>query len=151
MKNQPTYDDANLVLRLYELRREETMRKARDWMIRFNPDSMQDILDAVMGEHSAYFRQVTSYWEMAAALVNHGGIDEEMFNDANGEHLVVFAKLQPFLADMRAHFSPHSFQHLERLVMRTPDVDKRLADIRERSRRFAAMRAEREQAKEATA
>ena len=61
--------DADLILKLYDLRREETMRKARDWMIRFNPESMQDILDAVMGEHSAYFRMVTSYWEMAAALV----------------------------------------------------------------------------------
>jgi uncharacterized small protein (DUF1192 family) len=140
-----------LILKLYDLRREETMRKARDWMIRFNPDSMQDILDAVMSENSAYFRMVTSYWEMAAALVNHGGIDEEMFNDANGEHLVVFAKLQPYLADMRAQFSPNSFQHLEKLVMSVPNVEERLAAIRERFRRFAAMRAEQDKAKEATA
>ncbi len=145
------HHDADLILKLYDLRREETMRKARDWMISFNPNNMQDILDVVMGEQSAYFRMATSYWEMAASLVNHGGIDEEMFNDANGEHLVVFAKLQPFLADMRAQFSPHSFQHLEKLVMRVPNADQRLAEIRERFRRFAAMRAEREQAKEATA
>jgi hypothetical protein len=145
------HKDADLILKLYDLRREETMRKARDWMIRFNPDSMQDILDAVMGENSAYFRMVTSYWEMAAALVNHGGIDEEMFNDANGEHLVVFAKLQPYLADMRAQFSPHSFQHLEKLVMGVPNVEERLATIRERFRRFAAMRAEQDKAQEATA
>ena len=143
--------DADLILKLYDLRREETMRKARDWIIRFNPESMQEILDAVMGEHSAYFRMVTSYWEMAAALVNHGAIDEAMFNDTNGEHLVVFAKLQPFLADMRAQFSPQAFQNLEKLAMRTPDAEQRLASIRERFRRFAAMRAEREQAKEATA
>jgi hypothetical protein len=145
------HKDAELILKLYDLRREETMRKARDWMIRFNPDSMQDILDAVMSENSAYFRMVTSYWEMAAALVNHGGIDEEMFHDANGEHLVVFAKLQPYLADMRAQFSPNSFQHLEKLVMSLPNVDERLAQIRERFRRFAAMRAEQDKAKEATA
>ncbi len=145
------HHDADLILKLYDLRREETMRKARDWMISFNPNSMQDILDVVMSEQSAYFRMATSYWEMAASLVNHGGIDEDMFNDANGEHLVVFAKLQPFLADMRAQFSPHSFQHLEKLVMRLPNVDQRLAEIRERFRRFAAMRAERAQAKEAAA
>jgi hypothetical protein len=143
---------ADLILKLYDLRREETMRKARDWMIRFNPDSMQDIIDAMLNpEHSAYFRMVTSYWEMAAALVNHGAIAEEMFNDANGEHLVVFAKLQPFLADMRVQFSPNSFQHLEKLVMRMPNVDERLANIRERFRRFAAMRAEQQKAQEATA
>lgn len=146
------HHDADLILKLYDLRREETMRKARDWMIRFNPNSMQDILDAVMSEeHSAYFRMATSYWEMAASLVNHGGIDEEMFNDANGEHLVVYAKLQPFLADMRVQFGPRSFQQLEKLVMRLPNADQRLAEIRDRFRRMAAMRAEREQAKEATA
>src|SRR5947209_2385656 len=132
--------EADLILKLYDLRREETMRKARDWMIRFNPESMQEILDAIMNEqHSAYFRMVTSYWEMAAALVNHGAIDEAMFNDTNGEHLAVFAKLQPFLADMRAQFSPQAFQHLEKLAMRTPDVEQRLVGIREHLRRFAAM------------
>ena len=144
------HKDADLILKLYDLRREETMRKARDWMIRFNPESMQDIVDELLGENNAYFRQVTSYWEMVAAIVNHGGIDEEMFNDTHGEHLVVFAKLQPFLADMRAQFGPNSFQQLEKLVMRTPNIDERLANIRERFRRFAAIRAEREQAKKAT-
>src|ERR1041384_8398644 len=104
--------DAELILKLYDLRREETMRKARDWMIRFNPESMHDILDTLMGENNAYFRQVTSYWEMAAALVNRGAIDAEMFNDTNGEHLIVFAKLQPFLADMRAQFSPQTLKNL---------------------------------------
>src|SRR5207237_9353555 len=98
--------DADLILKLYDLRREETMRKARDWIIRFNPESMQEILDAVMGEHSAYFRMVTSYWEMAAALVNHGAIDESMFNATSGEHLGACAKLQPFVADMRAQLIP---------------------------------------------
>ncbi len=145
------HHDADLILKLYDLRREETMRKARDWMISFNPNSMQDILDAVLSEQSAYFRMATSYWEMAASLVNNGAIDEDMFNDANGEHLVVFAKLQPFLADMRVQFSPHSFQHLEKLVMRVPNADQRLAELRERFRRFAAMRTEKQKAQEATA
>ncbi len=146
------HHDADLILKLYDLRREETMRKARNWIIGFNPNSMQDILDAIMDEQqSAYFRMATSYWEMAASLVNNGGIDEEMFNDANGEHLVVFAKLQPYLADIRAQFSPHSYKHLEKLAMRVPNADQRLAEIRERFRRMAAMRAEREQAKEAKA
>lgn len=146
------HHDADLILKLYDLRREETMRKARNWIIGFNPNSMQDILDAIMDEQSsAYFRMATSYWEMAASLVNNGAIDEEMFNDANGEHLVVFAKLQPFLADIRVQFSPRAYQHLEKLAMRLPDADQRLAEIRDRFRRMAAMRAERTQAKEATA
>jgi hypothetical protein len=97
-------EDANLILKLYELRREEVMRKARDWYIWFNPTSMQDVLDTFMSDKSAYYRMVTSYWEMAATLVNHGAIDEEMFNEANGEQMVVFAKIEPFLAELRTRF-----------------------------------------------
>src|SRR4051794_24001490 len=107
--------DADLILNLYDLRREETMRKARNWMLTFNPDSIDDVVAAVTSANSAYFRQVTSYWEMAASLVNHGAIDEEMFNDANGEHMFVFAKFQPFINEIRAQFDPHSFHHLEKL------------------------------------
>jgi hypothetical protein len=133
--------DAELILKLYELRREETMRKARDWMMTFNPESAQDVFNVILSEHSAYFRMVTSYWEMAAALVNHGAIDEAMFNDANGEQMIVFAKLHPILADLRAQFGPQMFQHLEKLVMRQPDAEQRMAAWRERFRQFAALRA----------
>ncbi len=137
-------EDANLILRLYELRREEVMRKARSWYIaEFNPGSLQDIIDAVMGEHSAYYRMVTSYWEMAASLVNNGAIDEQMFNDANGEQMVVFAKIEPFLKEAREKFnSPQSMQHLEKLIMRTPDAKERLAVVRERIKMITAGRSE---------
>lgn len=137
------HEDANLILKLYELRREEVMRKAREWFIFFNPESMQDIMDTMMSDKSGYYRMVTSYWEMAASLVNHGAIDEQMFNEANGEHMVVFAKVEPLLAEMRAKFdSPQAFQNLEKLVMRTPDAKERLSMLRERFKQFAAMRAE---------
>ena len=138
------HEDANLILKLYELRRDEVMRKARAWYIgEFNPGSLQDIVDAVMGEHSAYFRMVTSYWEMAASLVNNGGIDEQMFNDANGEQMVVFAKLEPFLTEMREKFgSQQTLQHLEKLVMRVPDAKERLSAVRERIKTIVAARAE---------
>src|SRR5918912_2410720 len=100
------YEDANLILKLYELRREEVMRKARNWFIlEFNPGSLQDIINEMMGPNSAYLRMVTSYWDMAASLVNNGAIDETMFNDANGEHMVVFAKIEPFVAEMRQAFN----------------------------------------------
>src|ERR1041385_7938550 len=119
------HEDANLILKLYELRREDVMRKARDWFIWFNPTSAQDILNALMGEHSAYYRMVTSYWEMAASFVNHGAIDEEMFNDAHGEHMVVFAKIEPFLTEMREMGgSPQYMRHLEELVMRMPNASE---------------------------
>jgi hypothetical protein len=137
------YEDANLILRLYELRREEVMRKARDWYIWFNPTSTQDILNALMGEHSAYYRMVTSYWEMAATLVNHGAIDKEMFNEANGEHLVVFAKLEPYLAEMRTMFNnPRAMANLEQLVMSEPNAKESMDALRERFQKMAAMRQE---------
>jgi hypothetical protein len=137
-------EDANLILRLYELRREEVMRKARDWFLsQFNPASVQDITNAVMGENSAYYRMVTTYWDMAASFVNHGALDEQMFFDSNGECLVVFAKIEPFLAEIRSTSGmPQYLQHLEQLVMRLPDAQERLSGIRERMKRFAAMRAE---------
>src|SRR4028118_648947 len=91
---------AELILKLYELRREEVMRKAREWFGTFNPSSAEEVVSAVRGEHSAYYRMVTTYWEMACSLVNNGAIDEQMFNDANGEQAFVFAKIQPFIGEL---------------------------------------------------
>src|SRR5580693_4991288 len=100
-------EEAGLILKLYELRREDTMRKARNWYFRqFNPQSLSDFSNAMMGEHNAYLRMVVSYWDMAAALVNNGAISLEFFNDSNGEHIGVFAKLEPLLGEIRAVYGP---------------------------------------------
>ncbi|HLL72464.1 MAG TPA: hypothetical protein VK363_13565 [Pyrinomonadaceae bacterium] len=97
-------EDVNIILRLYELRREETMRKARDWFLTdFNPESTQDLLAVMVGKDNSAYRMVSSYWDMAATFVNHGTIDEQLFNDIHFEHIAVYAKLQPFLAEFRAH------------------------------------------------
>ncbi len=135
------YESGTLLLKLYELRREDTMRKARDWFMMFNPDSVQDIGAAIQGEHSAYYRMVTSYWDMAAGLVNNGAIDEKMFGDANGEHIAVFAKVELLLADIRQQFNmPTYLAQLEELVQRQPNAKERLAAMRERFRQMAARR-----------
>ncbi|HEX8097682.1 MAG TPA: hypothetical protein VF507_06580 [Pyrinomonadaceae bacterium] len=138
------YEDANLILKLYELRREEVMRKARNWfIIEFQPGSMEDVMKAAAGEHSAYFRMVTTYWDMAASFVLRGAIDEEMFNDANAEHVVVFAKVEPFLEESRkVSGNPKYLKNLEQLVMRMPDAKEHLSSLRERMKQWAAMRAE---------
>ncbi len=138
------HEDANLILKLYDLRREETMRKAREWFFtEFNPTSVQDILDVIMGDKSAYLRMLTTYWDMAASFVNNGAIDEKMFDDANGEHVSVFARLEPFLGEMREKFgSPRILQHLEQLVLRLPDAKERTTAVRERFKQMTAMRAE---------
>jgi hypothetical protein len=100
-------DEGSLILKVYELRREETMRKARNWYFaEFHPESVADFSAAMFGEHSGHLRMVTTYWDMAAALVNNGAISMEMFNAANGEHIGVFPKLEPLLKEIRAAFAP---------------------------------------------
>ena len=135
-----SYESATLIIRLYELRREPTMREARNWYARsFNPTSIDEVMQAVSGPNSAHFRMVTSYWDMAASFVLNDAIDEKMFNDANGEQHVVFAKIEPFIAEYRAKMgNPAYLASLERLVMKTPGARDRLAALRERFRAMAA-------------
>lgn len=122
--------DVAAILKLYELRRDDEMRRARAWYFsEFQPTSAAEIVAlTVSGERaSAYYRMVSSYWDMAASLVNNGAIDEKLFLEANTEHLVVFAKIQPFLAEVRAIFKEPSYhQHLEQLVMKIPNVAEKL-------------------------
>jgi hypothetical protein len=132
-------EEAGLILKLYELRREETMRKARDWYFReFNPQSMAEFSAAMFGEHSGHLRMVVTYWDMAAALVNRGAIGINLFDDANGEHIGTFAKIEPLLGEIRKTM-PQFAVHLEKLVDATPDGRKRSAATRER---MTAMRAQ---------
>ena len=140
------YESANLILKLYEMRREETMRKARDWFITFMPNSAQEIIDIFSGPQSAYYRMVTTYWDMAASFVNNGAIDEKMFNDAAGEHVAVFAKVEPFIEELRSMYnSPDYLKNLEQVVMRRPGAKEMLATIRER---LKTLTEKRESAKE---
>jgi hypothetical protein len=135
-------DSANLLLKLYELRREPTMREARDWFARdFNPTSIDEVMATLAGPNSGRFRMVSSYWDMAASFVNNGAIDEQMFNDANGEQVVVFAKLEPFVAEYRQRLGSQAyFAQLEKLVMKIPDAKNVLAATRDRFRAMAAAR-----------
>jgi hypothetical protein len=119
---------------LYELRRETAMREARTWYARsFSPSSADDIVATVAGPNSAQFRMVASYWDMAASFANHGAIDVEMFNDTNGEHLIVFGKVQPFLDEYRQKIgAPGYLANLEKFIMSQPSQQQRLAAIRKR-------------------
>ena len=132
-------EEAGLILKLYELRREETMRKARDWYFReFNPQSMADFNAAIFGEHSGHLRMVTTYWDMAAALVNTGAISLEMFTETNGEYIGVFAKLEPLLAEIRAAYGPGWAKNIEKLINAAPDGQKQLAAMKERMKTIRA-------------
>ena len=92
-------EEAGLILKLYELRREETMRKARDWYFRdFHPQSFDDFKEALLGEHSGHLRMVVTYWDMAAALVNNGAISLDLFTSTNGERFSFSAISETMLA-----------------------------------------------------
>jgi hypothetical protein len=139
--------DADLILRLYDLRREPVMREARNWFFSFNPTTVAEYMEAIMGEHGGHLRMVVSYWDMAASLVNNGAIDEQMFNDANGEHLFVFAKIEPILEELRQQWNqPDMLKHFETIIRRVPENKEKLAGIRERIKMIQAMMAERAKA-----
>jgi len=122
-------ESADLLLKLYDLRREAVLRKARAWFRdEFRPRTAEDVLEAYRGKRSAYYRMVTTYWGMAATLVLHGAIDEQMFADANGEHIMVYARLRPFLTELRTLLNnPGYLEKLEQVIMKMPDAQARLA------------------------
>ena len=126
-------ESADLIMKLYDLRREKKMRKARNWIFGFNPTSADEIMQTMMDpEVGGYLRMVTSYWDMAAVFVNEGAIEADMFNKTAGEHVMVFAKMEPFLADLREKFqSPEAFANLEKLIMAMPDGMERVKKTQE--------------------
>ena len=153
-------EEAGLILKLYELRREETMREARDWYFReFHPQSLAEFngemfgahTTALMGPHSGHLRMVVTYWDMAAALVNRGAISQELFTDANGEHLGVFGKIEPLLGDIRKGFGPGYAVNLEKLIDATPNGRQRTAASREQMKAIRAQMAGHAQAAQTSA
>jgi hypothetical protein len=134
------HHDAELILKLYELRREPVMREARTWFFTFNPQKVEDFLDTLTSDKSGYYRMVISYWDMAASLVNNGAIDAQMFNDANGEHLFVYSKMEPFLTDLRReNGNPHFLGHLEKVVKQIPNYEEKITALRARIARMVAI------------
>ena len=134
-----TTDSVAAILKLYELRRDDKMRDARQWYLsQFSPQSAMDIIALFRGGEraSANFRMLTSYWDTASSLVLNGAIDEKLFLDANTEHVFVYAKIQPFLAEVRQLFGePDFLQNLENLVLKIPNVEAKI----ESRKRLAAI------------
>jgi hypothetical protein len=117
-----THHDAEIILKLYDLRREEVMRKARHWLaFEFKPKTVEDIFAVVQNteaKESAYYRQVISYWEMAASLVLRGAVNADLFLDTQGEGLFFYAKFYAFHEEIQARtgrpFMRHTAQMLEK-------------------------------------
>jgi hypothetical protein len=120
---KPTHADAELILKLYEARRETEIRKARQWWTTtFWPESADDVVKVMRAagtQENAWFRQVLGYWGVAGSFVSHGVLSEDLFFEASfcGEMFVVFAKLEPFLAEVREKTqNPTLLGNIEKLV-----------------------------------
>lgn len=133
-------DSATLILKLFELRRDPVLREARAWFLReFNPQSLEEALALVGGPRNDWFRMVVGYWDMAASFVVHGAIDADMFRAANTEMVSTFAKLEPFLADIRRISRiPEFAANIEVVLRGQKGIEERLAQLREQFRRLAA-------------
>jgi hypothetical protein len=122
---------AGLMLKLYELRTEAALRQARSWFaFEFHPQSARDVLATWLGpgHESAPYRMVTTYWDMAASLVVQDAIPADMFNAANTEHIALYAKLRPFLAEVRTATNyPDYLASVERVVDALPNAEERIA------------------------
>jgi hypothetical protein len=141
--SQATHTDAELILKLYDLRREPVMREARKFIFEFNPQSIDDVM-VVLNDFStrenAYMRQVFGYWGMAASLVLHGTLDEDLACDNFPEMFFVYAKFEPYLAEIRKRTGMDIFGvNMQKFVESSPAARERVARFRER---FAATRAE---------
>ena len=123
MSKKPTAADAQLIMQLYDLRREAEMRKARSWWLgEFWPQSADDfmkIAGAMGSQENNWLRQVGGYWSMAASFVLHGALSEELFIQpaVSGEMVFVFAKVQPFLKELREKSGdPQLFGDIEKVI-----------------------------------
>lgn len=116
-----TTQDAELILHLYELRREPVLRQARDWFRREFTATTREQLATQLAESDPerYFRMVTSYWEMAASFLVRGAVDADLFLDNCGEGLMVWRKVSPFIEELRkARNSPRYLANLEEVFRR---------------------------------
>jgi hypothetical protein len=148
MAKKATSADAQLILQLYDLRRESEMRKARAWWLgEFwpkNVDEYMKISSAMGTQENNWLRQVSGYWDMAAALVLHGTINEDLFVEGgiSGEMFFLYAKMQPFLEDLRKQMgSPGLFKNVEKVVTGTKAARERLKMVSARVKAMAVKKA----------
>jgi len=122
MKEHADHYDADLLLRLYDLRREEKLRQARAWFFReFQADSMDDLYRRfpIGSKENDYYRMVVSYWEMAASIVKRGLINEELFFENSGEIWAVWAKIKELVPETRTNRkNPHIYGNLETVAQK---------------------------------
>lgn len=136
MAKKATAHDGQLMLQLYDLRREAEMRKARNWfVVEFWPLTADDFLkvaNAFPSQENNWIRQVGSYWDMAASLVLQGALHEELFLQpgCSGEMFFIFAKIQPFLKELRQKMNnPDAWANIEQVATGSKLARKRLQRV----------------------
>ncbi len=135
MPKKPTTADAELILKLYDARRETEIRKARQWWVgSFWPNTVDDVLQVTRstGQENAWYRMVLGYWNMAASFVLHGALNEELFMEPafSGEMYFIYAKLKPVLKELREKMqNPAFLANIEKLITRSKTGRERLAMI----------------------
>ena len=149
MSKKPTVADAQLIIQLYDLRREAEMRKARNWWVTdFFPETADDFLKVAWAQgtqENRWLRQVSGYWGMVTSFVLHGVLNEELFLEPgfSGEFFLILAKLQPLLKELRAKLEDDQFfRNVEIVATRTKFGRDRLKFLAKRLEKVRQKRAE---------
>lgn len=136
MARKPTPADAQLILQLYDLRREAEIRKARHWwLVSFWPNTADEFIkvaSALGTQENNWLRQVGGYWDLAASLVLHGTIHPDLFLEGgfSGEMFFLYAKVQPILKELREKMqSPGLFSNVEKVIMSSKAGRERLKTV----------------------
>lgn len=115
-KDMPDHHDAELIIKLYDLRREASLREARSALnSRYWPASAEEAVEVTRPDHPLYtlFRQVAGYWEMVFGMAHHGIVHVDYLVENSGEGLLLFARVEPYLDAIRAATNPRYFLHAE--------------------------------------
>ena len=139
IKERPDHHDAELVLKLYDLRREPVMRTSRNTMFQFLPRSYEELLAVTQPTHpsNAAWRQVSSYWEMAWSFARHGVCNPDFLIENTTEGLFLFAKVQPYLERFRKEVSPTAFRNAEWIATQCESGRERFLMVQTRIRKIA--------------
>ncbi len=143
MKLRPDHQDADLSIKVYDLRREPVMRDARNAInFAFWPRSYADVAAVLKVDHplNAAFRQMVSYWEMVYGMARHGIVHAEYWVESHGEGILLYAKVAPFLAEIRAAGSPTALRNSEWVATQTEEGQRLFDRMRERVRQAVEAR-----------
>jgi hypothetical protein len=143
VKERPDYHDADLALKVYDLRREPVMREARNAInFTFWPKTLDEVAAVLKPDHplNSAWRQTSSYWEMVYSMARHGIVSPDYWVENNGEGLFLFAKVAPFLAEVRAKTSAAAFRNAEWLATETAEGRRVFQMLSERVKRMTASR-----------